>query len=308
MLSKVRTWAGRVGEIRVGEGADPIDLDPGLRRRHRGDPGEGHGSTTTPATASARSASCCSSRWASPTTTRCSWRTRSSGAAAGGGATCSTPTSASCPTSRSGRRARTGRWSSTGRSTTPATRRSRTTPGSTASWPGTTRPGRSSGCRRSSRSKTQAELGKLVILDHLLRGDNLDQYAEHLSLQDRLSARLILENQQSALAGTLRLALNAAYGIAREPQPGMLDAAHEAAEGHFRSLEPGFTPQVPVGADLKRGARTPARPGPGVPVPRPPALRARGQEVGLREGARRGAEGRAGRGRPRARSTSRCGR
>src|SRR4051812_47831548 len=99
--------------------------------------------------------------------------------------------------------------------------------------------------------KTQAELGKLVILDHLLRGDNLDQYAGHLSLQDRLSARLILENQQSALTGTLRLALNAAYGIAREPQPGMLDAAHEAAEGHFRSLEPGFTPQVPVGADLK---------------------------------------------------------
>ena len=148
--------------------------------------------------------------------------------------------------------------------------------------------------------KTQAELGKLVILDHLLRGDNLDQYAEHLSLQDRLSARLILENQQSALAGTLRLALNAAYGIATEPQPGMLDAAHEAAEGHFRSLEPGFTPQVPVGADLKRGPRTPARPGAGAPVPRPPALRARGQEVGLREGARRG------RRRPRGSRTAAC--
>ena len=89
-----------------------------------------------------------------------------------------------------------------------------------------------------------------MIIDHLLRGDNLDQYAQHLSLQDRLTARLLLENQQSALAGTLRLALNAAYGIAREPQPGMLDAAHEAAEGHFRSLDRGFTPQVPVGADL----------------------------------------------------------
>ena len=101
--------------------------------------------------------------------------------------------------------------------------------------------------------KTQAELGKLVILDHLLRGDNLDQYAGHLSLQDRLSARLILENQQSALAGTLRLALNAAYGIAQEPQPGMLDVAHEAGEGHFRSLDPGFTSQVPVATDLKGG-------------------------------------------------------
>ena len=43
---------------------------------------------------------------------------------------------------------------------------------------------------------TQAELGKMVVLDHLLRGDNLDQYAGHLSLQDRLSARLILEKSQ----------------------------------------------------------------------------------------------------------------
>ena len=181
----------------------------------------------------------------------------------------------------------------------PGHTRSRTTPRSTASWPAATRPGRSSGCRRSSRSKTQAELGKLVILDHLLRGDNLDQYAGHLSLQDRLSARLILENQQSALAGTLRLALNAAYGIAREPQPGMLDAAHEAAEGHFRSLEPRVHAPGARGGRPEGGARTPARPGAGVPVPRPPALRARGQEVGLREGARRGAGGRAGRGRPR---------
>src|SRR4051812_27820112 len=95
--------------------------------------------------------------------------------------------------------------------------------------------------------RTQGELGKLVILDHLLRGDNLDQHAQHLSLQDRLSARLILENQRSALEGTLKLALNAAYGIAHEPHPGMLDATHEPA---FRSLDRSFTPQVPVGADL----------------------------------------------------------
>jgi hypothetical protein len=95
--------------------------------------------------------------------------------------------------------------------------------------------------------KTQGELGKLVILDHLLRGDNLDQHAQHLSLQDRLSARQILENQQSALEGTLRQALGAAYGIVREPPPGTLDATHEPA---VRSLDPSFTPQPPVGADL----------------------------------------------------------
>ena len=96
-------------------------------------------------------------------------------------------------------------------------------------------------------TRTQGELGKLVILDHLLRGDNLDQHAQHLSQQDRLSARLVLENQQSALEATLKQALNAAFGIAREPQPGTLDATHEPA---FRTLDRSFTPQVPVGADL----------------------------------------------------------
>jgi hypothetical protein len=86
-----------------------------------------------------------------------------------------------------------------------------------------------------------------LSLDKVLRGDNLDQHAQHLSQQDRLSARLVLENQQSALESTLKQALNAAYGIAREPQPGTLDATHEPA---FRSLDRSFTPQTPVGADL----------------------------------------------------------
>jgi hypothetical protein len=80
---------------------------------------------------------------------------------------------------------------------------------------------------------TQAELGKLVIIDNLLRGDNLDQYASHLSAQDRLSARLLLENQQSALTGAIRQALNAAYGIVHQVPPGVLDAASAAPEGHF---------------------------------------------------------------------------
>jgi hypothetical protein len=97
---------------------------------------------------------------------------------------------------------------------------------------------------------TQSELGKLVIIDNLLRGDNLDQYGSHLSAQDRLSARLLLENQQSALTGAIRLALNAAYGIVHQVPPGVLDAGSAAPEGHFCSLWPGFTPQKPVATDL----------------------------------------------------------
>src|SRR5262245_39100896 len=99
-----------------------------------------------------------------------------------------------------------------------------------------------------SRGKRQ-DLGKLVILDHLLRGETLDQYARHLSLQDRVTARGILESQRNALGSGVKLALEAAYGI-REPATGMLDAAHDEAETRFWSLWPGFTPQPPVGATL----------------------------------------------------------
>jgi hypothetical protein len=99
-----------------------------------------------------------------------------------------------------------------------------------------------------SRGKRQ-DLGKLVILDHLLRGETLDQYARHLSLQDRVTARSILESQRNALNSGVKLALEAAYGI-REPASGMLEGAHDEAETRFWSLCPGFTPQPPVGANL----------------------------------------------------------
>jgi hypothetical protein len=99
-----------------------------------------------------------------------------------------------------------------------------------------------------SRAKRQ-ELGKLVILDHLLRGETLDQYARHLSLQDRVTARSILESQRNALSSGVKLALEAAYGV-REPATGMLEAAHDEAETRFWSLCPGLTLQPPVGATL----------------------------------------------------------
>ena len=95
--------------------------------------------------------------------------------------------------------------------------------------------------------QTQNELGKLVIINHLLRGDNLRLHATLLNEQEKLSAKLVLENQQSALESTLKVALNAAYGIAREPYSGTLDSTHEP---EIRSLDRGFQPQTPIGADL----------------------------------------------------------
>jgi Family of unknown function (DUF6079) len=98
--------------------------------------------------------------------------------------------------------------------------------------------------------RTQTELGKLVIIDRLLLGNNLDQYAKHLSLQDRETARLLLKNQQSALSSRLLQIVEAAYAIRSEPTPGTLDTAYDMSESHFQSLYPSLQLQRPVGATL----------------------------------------------------------
>jgi len=99
-------------------------------------------------------------------------------------------------------------------------------------------------------SRTQGELGKLVIIDHLLRGNNLDQYAKNMSLQDRETARLLLRNQQSALQSRMMQIVEAAYAIRSEPTPGSLDSAYDMSESHFQSLYPSLVLQRPVGATM----------------------------------------------------------
>ena len=99
-------------------------------------------------------------------------------------------------------------------------------------------------------TRSQAELGKLVIIDHLLRGGNLDQYAKHMSMQDRETARLLLRNQQSALQSRLIQVVEAAYAIRNEPTPGSLDSAYDMSDVHFQSLLPSLVLQRPVGATL----------------------------------------------------------
>lgn len=98
--------------------------------------------------------------------------------------------------------------------------------------------------------RTQAELGKLVIIERLLLGNNLDQYAKHLSLQDRETAKLMLRNQQSALSSRLLQIVEAAYAIRSESTPGSLDTAYDMSESHFQSLYPSLQLQRPVGATL----------------------------------------------------------
>jgi hypothetical protein len=94
------------------------------------------------------------------------------------------------------------------------------------------------------------EVRRLVVLTWLLSGagDRWSSHADHLSEVDRVQARAILETQRNALREGLRRAVQEAYGAAA-PTPGTVidDASHDRV---LVSLEPGFTPASPVGADL----------------------------------------------------------
>lgn len=90
------------------------------------------------------------------------------------------------------------------------------------------------------------DLGKLVVLDHVLQGNNLSQYAGHLSLTEREQARTLLQNQRDQMAQRIRACLLEAYGISKA-NTGAVDTSHELHE-HFLSLNPALTVQPPVGA------------------------------------------------------------
>jgi len=96
----------------------------------------------------------------------------------------------------------------------------------------------------------QKDLGMLVILEHILTGERFAQYSNHLSAQDRQAAKSLLENQRSVLRQRVQTHLDAAYGLEALAQ-GSLDTTHDIdLNEHFASLLPGFTPQPPVAANL----------------------------------------------------------
>jgi hypothetical protein len=97
--------------------------------------------------------------------------------------------------------------------------------------------------------KALNDLGRLVILDHILKGERFNDYAGHLSSVDRAQARALLNNQRSVLQQRLGACIRVAYGIDIEPR----DAVQAPLDGdnHFRSLDRTFWPRPPVGATLK---------------------------------------------------------
>ncbi len=62
------------------------------------------------------------------------------------------------------------------------------------------------------------DLGRLVLLDHVLSGHALNQYGSHLSQIEREQARALLQNQRDQMRQRLRNTLLVAYGISRMPR------------------------------------------------------------------------------------------
>jgi hypothetical protein len=99
--------------------------------------------------------------------------------------------------------------------------------------------------------RAMKDLGTLVRIDFLLAGagDRLIEAARRLSASDREQARAILRSQQSALHQRIRACLEAAYGI-RPDNDGCVGTALPQEE-RLVSLDGTFHPQMPVGADMK---------------------------------------------------------
>jgi hypothetical protein len=98
-------------------------------------------------------------------------------------------------------------------------------------------------------STLQRQLGRYVVIAHVLEGERLAQYGDHLSRQDQEVARVQLEDQRDVLRESLLGAIRQAYGVERAAE-GAIDEAH-APELRLQSLQEGFTPQLPVGATLR---------------------------------------------------------
>ena len=93
------------------------------------------------------------------------------------------------------------------------------------------------------------DLSKLVVIEHVLTGERLNSCAAFLSPQDRVTAKMLLENQQSSLRGRVLQHIEAAYGL-RGSQSKSIDDAHTLSDT-FCSLLPTLTLQPPSASSLR---------------------------------------------------------
>ena len=93
------------------------------------------------------------------------------------------------------------------------------------------------------------DLGRLVILNHVLSGPRLDEYGAHLQPIERSEARATLKSQRDQLELRVRAALKQAYGIAQGTGTDV-HTSHTLDE-HFQSLASGLRLQPPPGGGFK---------------------------------------------------------
>ncbi len=98
-------------------------------------------------------------------------------------------------------------------------------------------------------NKALADLGRLVVLDHILSGDRFESYAAHLSFVDRVQAKALAQNQLDQLRIKLRSQLEVAFGISTEPRDAVTNAL--TSDEQFHSLDPTLSPRPPVGATFR---------------------------------------------------------
>jgi len=94
----------------------------------------------------------------------------------------------------------------------------------------------------------QDDLGKLVVLDFLLTGNQLDAHASHLSALDRSQAKEILKSQRDALRTGVVNALLSAYGVTTQFRD-RIDESH-GLDTNLYTLASGLTLASPVGANF----------------------------------------------------------
>lgn len=94
------------------------------------------------------------------------------------------------------------------------------------------------------------DLGRLVVLEHVLTGPRFDGYASRLTAIDRAQARTILENQRSSLRVRVLEYLDRAYGVGSD-SAGILDTTHQLErEEQALSLHPEISVRPPAAANL----------------------------------------------------------
>ena len=103
-------------------------------------------------------------------------------------------------------------------------------------------------------NKALADLGRHVVLDHILSGDRFESYASHLSFVDRVQAKALAKNQLDQLRVKLRSQLEVAFGISTEPRDAVTNAL--TSDQQLQSLDPTLSPLPPVGATFKEAFET----------------------------------------------------